>query len=148
MKKYLWIPIAAGAVFLVRKGIALKQIADKLQFRTTGVRILSDTRGLTLRVFMEVQNPSTENVTISKISGSVVVNDSTLGFFDMPNVQLKSGLNPLTVDVKLDSMMLATLGLSNLATIFTGGAKLPSVTINTTYNIGLISVSDSQTFKL
>lgn len=148
MKKYIWIPIAAGAFFLLRKGIALKQIADKLQFRTTGVRILSDTRGITLRVFMEIQNPSTENVTISKISGSVVVNDSTIGFFDMPNVKLKSGLNPLTVDVKLDSMMLATLGISNLATIFTGGAKLPSVTINTTYNVGLISVSDSQTFKL
>lgn len=148
MKKYIWIPIAAGAFFLLRKGIALKQIADKLQFRTTGVRILSDTRGITLRVFMEIQNPSTENVTISKISGSVVVNDSTIGFFDMPNVKLKSGLNPLAVDVKLDSMMLATLGISNLATIFTGGAKLPSVTINTTYNVGLISVSDSQTFKL
>jgi len=148
MKKYLWIPIAAGAFFLIRKGVALKQIAEQIQFRTTGVRILSDTRGLTLRVFMEIQNPSTENVTISKISGSVVVNDSTVGFFDMPNVQLKSGLNSLTVDVKLDSMMLATLGLSNLATIFTGGAKLPSVTINTNINIGLISVSDSQTFKL
>jgi hypothetical protein len=32
--------------------------------------------------------------------------------------------------------------------IFTGGAKLPRVTINTNINIGLISVSDSQSFKL
>jgi len=32
--------------------------------------------------------------------------------------------------------------------MFTGGIKLPSVTINTNINIGLIRVSDSQTFNL
>ena len=147
MKKYLWIPIGLGAFYFIRKGFALKQIADQIQFRTTGVRVLTDTRGITLRVFMEIQNPSTEDVAISKISGSVVIDGSTLGFFDIPNVKLKAGLNPLTVDVKLDSMMLATLGLSNLASIFTGGSKLPAVTINTNINMGFVSVSDSQTFK-
>jgi hypothetical protein len=148
MKKYIWIPIVAGAVYFLRKGVALKQIAEQIQFRTTGVRLLSDTRGLTLRVFMEIQNPSTENVSISKISGSVLIGTDTVGFFDLPSVKLKAGLNPLTVDVKLDSMVLATLGFSNLVSIFTGGAKLPSVTINTNINIGFVSVSDSQTFKL
>jgi len=148
MKKYIWIPIVAGAVYFLRKGMALKQIAEQIQFRTTGVRLLSDTRGLTLRVFMEIQNPSTEDVAISKISGSVLVGADTVGFFDIPNVKLKAGLNPLTVDVKLDSMVLATLGFSNLMSIFTGGAKLPSVTINTNINIGFVSVSDSQTFNL
>lgn len=148
MKKYIWIPIVAGAVYFLRKGLALKQIAEQIQFRTTGVRVLSDSRGLTLRVFMEIQNPSTEDVSISKISGSVLVGSDTIGFFDIPNVKLKAGLNPLTVDVKLDSMVLASLGLSNLISVFTGGIKLPSVTINTNINIGLIRVSDSQTFNL
>ena len=148
MKKYIWIPIVAGAVYFLRKGMALKQIAEQIQFRTTGVRLLSDTRGLTLRVFMEIQNPSTENVSISKISGSVLIGTDTVGFFDLPSVKLKAGLNPLTVDVKLDSVVLATLGFSNLVSVFTGGAKLPSVTINTNINIGFVSVSDSQTFKL
>lgn len=148
MKKYLWIPIGLGAFYFIRKGFALKQIADQIQFRTTGVRVLTDTRGITLRVFMEIQNPSTEDVSISKISGSVLVDGTTIGFFDLPNVKLKAGLNPITVDVKLDSGMLATLGLSNLTSLFTGGFKLPAVTINTNINIGFVSVSDSQTFKL
>ena len=148
MKKYLWIPIGLGAFYFIRKGMALKQIAEQIQFRTTGVRVLTDTRGITLRVFMEIQNPSTEDVSISKISGSVLVDGTTIGFFDLPNVKLKAGLNPITVDVKLDSGMLATLGLSNLTSLFTGGFKLPSVTINTNINIGFVSVSDSQTFKL
>lgn len=148
MKKYLWIPIGLGAFYFIRKGMALKQIAEQIQFRTTGVRVLTDTRGITLRVFMEIQNPSTEDVSISKISGSVLVDGTTIGFFDLPNVKLKAGLNPITVDVKLDSGMLASLGLSNLTSLFTGGFKLPSVTINTNINIGFVSVSDSQTFKL
>lgn len=148
MKKYLWIPIGLGAFYFIRKGFALKQIAEQIQFRTTGVRVLTDTRGITLRVFMEIQNPSTEDVSISKISGSVLVDGTTIGFFDLPNVKLKAGLNPITVDVKLDSGMLASLGLSNLTSLFTGGFKLPSVTINTNINIGFVSVSDSQTFKL
>ena len=148
MKKYIWIPIVAGAVYFLRKGMALKQIAEQIQFRTTGVRLLSDAQGLTLRVFMDIQNPSTEDITISKISGSVVIFSDTVGFFDIPNVKLKAGVNPLTVDVKLDSFILASLGFSNLVSIFTGGAKLPRVTINTNINIGLISVSDSQSFKL
>lgn len=147
MKKYLWIPIGLGAFYFIRKGFALKQLADQLQFRTTGVRLLSDAQGLTLRIFMEIQNPSVEDVSISKISGSVVVQGSTIGFFDVPNVKLNAGYNKLTVDVKLDTSILATLGLSNLMSMFTGGFKLPEVTINTNINMGFVSVSDSQTFK-
>jgi hypothetical protein len=148
MKKYIWIPIVLGAVYLTRKALSLKQVADQFQFRTTGVRLLTTQQGLTLRVFIEVQNPSTQSVTLTKISGSVAVNRDIIGFFDVPNVKLNAGANPLTVDVKLDSGMLATLGLTNISDIFSGKFKLPSVTVNTTINMGVASVSNSQTFKL
>jgi hypothetical protein len=148
MKKYIWIPIVLGAVYLTRKALALKQVAEQFQFRTTGVRLLTTPQGLTLRIFIEVQNPSTQSVTLSKISGSVAVNRDIIGFFDVPNVKLNAGANPLTIDVKLDSGMLATLGLTNIADIFTGKFKLPSVTVNTTINMGVASSSSSQTFKI
>lgn len=148
MKKYIWIPIVLAAVYLTRRALSLKQVADQFQFRTTGVRLLTTMQGLTLRIFIEVQNPSTQAVNLTKISGSVAVNQDIIGFFDVPNVKLNPGGNPLTIDVKLDSGTLATLGLTNIADLFSGRFKLPSVTVNTTLNMGVASSSSSQTFKL
>jgi len=148
MKKYLWIPAIAALVYFGKKGLDLKKLADQIQFRTTGVRLLTSTQGLTLRVFMEIQNPTTSPVSISKISGSVLINKTTIGTFDLPNVELQAGYNKKTIDVRLDSASLATLGLTNLISIFTGGLTLPDVTIKSNIHLGLVSVSDSQTYKL
>ena len=148
MKKYIWIPIVLGAVYLTRRALSLKQVADQFKFRTTGVRLLTTMQGLTLRIFIEVQNPSTQAITLTKISGSVGIDKDIIGFFDVPNVKLNPGANPLTIDVKLDSFVLASLGFSNIAALLTGSIKLPSVTINTTLNMGVASSSSSQTFKL
>jgi len=148
MKKYLWIPAVAALAYFGKKGLDLKRLADQIQFRTTGVRLITSPQGLTLRVFMEIQNPTTSPVSISKISGSVLINDTTIGTFDLPNVELQAGYNKKTIDVRLDSASLATLGLTNLIGIFTGGLTLPNVTIKSNIHLGLISVSDSQTYKL
>jgi hypothetical protein len=148
MKKYLWIPAVAALAYFGKKGLDLKRLADQIQFRTTGVRLLTSTQGLTLRVFMEIQNPTPSPVKIRKISGSVLINKTIVGTFDLPNIELQAGYNKQTIDVRLDSAALATLGLTNLIGIFTGGLKLPDVTIKSNIHLGLISVSDSQTYKL
>src|SRR6056300_1094305 len=103
MKKYLWIPAVAAPAYFGKKGLDLKRLADQIQFRTTGVRLITSTQGLTLRVFMEIQNPTPSPVKIRKISGSVLINKTIVGTFDLPNIELQAGYNKQTIDVRLDS---------------------------------------------
>lgn len=142
--------IALGLYLLYNKFAKAKnlvQIADQVQVGLADVKVKKSAAGLfstTIYPVLSVFNPTNNSASLDRIAGTLTLNGSTVGTYNVSNVNITPGNNSIEVPVVLSN----TSVLQVIIAALTGNGQTLSYGITGNITTGAVSATFKDTYQI